>query len=192
MSRLYDRCMTELTPVLQAARSMIPILDGEDNGAPGEYLTYRLTGFTVTEALHMCHKKMRHLNHWRLDLSGFKDAEHACTGADRGSMRKELLQTMFSRNFFLVMKKDQELLLRSLNLWPEEIHYTDDGKDKVMIIYPGLDTPALVAEWAVARKGYTAAQLQALEKTATGEARDLDIHSLILNMSKQENHYHAT
>lgn len=188
--------MTELATTsedLSAARALVPYFEGE-NDAPGEYLTFRLTGFTVNEALNMVHKKMRHLTRWRMDVEGFRIAEHECTGANRGALRKELIQTLYARNFFLTQKHDQELLLRALHMWPEDVETTDTetGVKRHTMTYPGLDTDALRDEWAVARRSYTPTQLQMLERMATGEQGPLDIHNLILTMNKQENHYHAS
>ncbi len=190
--------MTELattSPELSAARALVPQFDGErDSGAMGEYLAFRLVGFSVTEALRLVNRKEKTLKNWRLHKDGFRTAELECMGNNRGKLRKELLDTMFTRNFMLTMRQDQEILFKAAGLVTEEIHYTDPdtGKDAVVEVVAQLDDDER-AYWMQMRRQYTPAQLEAINKLFEGRGGDVsDIHTLIFQMSKTEQHIHAS
>jgi hypothetical protein len=123
---LGDTMTTDIEPraseTIEAVKSIMPFLD---QGATGEtkaaYLSYRFTGFSVRESCVLTDIHQKTVQRWRDPDRQWYDAdfvemENMCTGSNRHEVRKEVLSLLFTRNYHLALRKDGEVLMRSLGL----------------------------------------------------------------------------
>ncbi len=102
------------------AQSSIP-WPTDDNKA--RYLGYRASGFTIREALHLVDCAHSTLSLWRKDPEFVSVEERLPTLA--ANLRTQFIGMDFVRNFRLVLKKDFEVLKKSLGMVEEP---NKDGK----------------------------------------------------------------
>jgi hypothetical protein len=170
---------------LEAARSIIPYFGGDAAEAKkGEYLSCRFVGFSVKEALALSDSSMRTLNRWRQGDQIFLDAEQQVSGPNRGQLRKEIHQILFSRNMFLVWRHDYEILAKANHIWEGELKITHpDGTvtSEIGIVPMTKDD----REYLVKLRGqYNPSQLESIEKLLQNQGEGFNINNFIMNIQQ--------
>ncbi len=91
--------------------SSLPVFT--DSAKKMEYLKYRSGGFTVLEACKMVGCHLKSVSRWRKDPK-FARIDMDGITEERKKLAAEFLNIEFGRNFTLIMKKDAQVLLKSL------------------------------------------------------------------------------
>jgi hypothetical protein len=186
MTQLEDKRRVEEPPVLvedtiQTVLSVLPLLDGDATSEKKmEYLSYRLTGFSVREAASLATIDQRTVVKWRKPSSPwyderFAELERAVSGPQRAHMRKEVLHLLFTRNYHLVLRKDYEVLLKSLGLTKD-----DFGE-------PEKVTPQDMSYLNRARGYYTPQQIEVIDRMVdpAGDS-SLNFTDFLLRLTRTE------
>lgn len=137
---------------VEAALSLLPYLDG-DYWAEKKlnYLAYRYTGFSVREAVQLADIHEKTVQRWRAD-ERFRELEQRATGPERAVLRREILHLLFVKNYHLVLRKDFDVLQKSLGLIV--------GTDGKPVMMSNVDIRYLER----ARAHYSPQQLEVIEK----------------------------
>ena len=148
--------------VQEAARSLLPYMAMDIAGErKAEYLSLRYTGFSVREACEMTkdgngvslHEGS--LRRWRREDADFLKLEEQAIGPNRITLRREIMHTLFVRNYYMVLKIDYSILRKAMGLVTVDV----GGKK--------LPVPLTKEEQRYmerARAHYNPGQLEAIEK----------------------------
>lgn len=169
----------KVTDTIQAVKSIIPLLGKGDATSENKanYLAFRFAGFSVREAADLAGIHQATVMRWRDSNTQWFDEEFVeleaeCSGEKRVAIRREVIHLQFTRNFLLMMKRDADLLMRSVK---DQESMTD-------------------RDWRYlekARAQYTPSQFETLERllaTATG-SEDSDTFEELVLRATQEYHY---
>lgn len=86
----------------------------QDGTKKAEYLSYRVCNCTVREAVQLSKITERTLRYWREKDEHFAYVDGEGLTEYRKKFANEMLDMEFTKNFRMVMKKDLEVLLKSL------------------------------------------------------------------------------
>lgn len=176
--------IAQASDTIEAVKSIMPFLN---QGATGEskanYLSYRFTGFSVRESCVLASIDQKTVTRWRdpkrkwYDRE-FTEMEMACTGDNRHQIRKEVLSLLFTRNYHLILRKDGEVLMRSLGLDTVEM---PDGMEVVKMM-----TKEDTAYLNKARGHYTPQQMEVIDRMLDPNAEhEFDINDFIFRLSRK-------
>ena len=116
--------MTELTTTEGIAHALLPYYTDGSNKA--RYLTYIMSGFSVTESIELAHVHLKTVYRWRDDDPIFVELEAKAKTTLRKQLSDQLLDIEFTRNFRLVLAKDQVVLYKDAtgqDLTTDEVDY---------------------------------------------------------------------
>ena len=130
------------SPTLEAAKSILNYMGGDATSEKkADYLAYRMSGFSFRESCELADIHMATVQRWRGTRGeaqkwkdkyakhadpAFLEAETAVSGPERAQLRKEIQSILFNRNYHLVMRKDYEILMKSLGF--DEVIDTEGRK----------------------------------------------------------------
>ena len=160
------------------AQSLIPWAH-DDNKA--RYLSYRASGFSIREALHMVDCAHSTLSLWRKDPT-FLDLENRLPEfADK--LRTQFAGMDFVRNFRLVLQKDFIVLKKSLGMMEEE---NKEGK-----LVPARLTTMEAAYLGKMRSMYSPQALAMMESILRGETagdgkKEFDWTEIVLKVKNEK------
>ena len=161
---------------LEAAKSIIPLLAGDRiSEKKAEYLAYRYTGFSFSEAVEMTGIHWKTVYRWRFDQT-FLSLEEQASGPARGEIRKEVMHLLWVRNMHLKLRQDFSVLRRAAKL-----ELAPDGSP--LPLEPG-DREYLSKLAAL----YTPQQLEIIERILDGEQQrggPMSFSDFILEISRE-------
>ena len=104
--------MTDIQPgtVESISEQVVPYEDGKKS----TYLSYRVAGFTVTEAVKLAKVHHKSVMRWRVDDLQFRHLDTEGMTEFRKKLSNHYLDIEFTRNFRLVLQKDFEILYKSV------------------------------------------------------------------------------
>ena len=106
--------MTTMTPntALANAEAALPLFDW-NNDNKRKYLSYRLCGFTRTEAAEYAEVNIKSVNAWRSKDEAFAVIDKTNLLELRKQVAKEVVALDYTRNFKLALAMDEKLLLKA-------------------------------------------------------------------------------
>ena len=130
------------------------------------YLSYRVTGFTVAEALQLTGMVGQTLRNWRKTDPEFCDVEKNRLKEVRDQLAKDVVRLEYLRNLRLVLKKDFDILRVAV----KDIEKLAQRDFQYLL---------------KARQHYTPQQLQAIEALLAGVgAEDFDYSKFIITLKR--------
>lgn len=180
-----DTDIAEASSVSEASKSIMPFLGGDVTGErKASYLSYRFTGFSFREACALAEIHQKTILRWRKEGSEwydpkFAELEVASTGPDRAKHRKEVIALLFTRNYHLVLRRDYEILMKSLGQVMKE---EDDGFE-----YPVMPTQEETNYLLKSRSHYTPSQIEVLEKLLDPtQTEEFSLSEFLLNITRTQ------
>ena len=169
---------------LEAIKSTLPDFGEEyEDKAKQDFLAARYAGFTAKEAVVLANVDYDQVKEWREDDT-FKGWEDICSTAAVREVRQEVLRLLFSRNYFLVLRKDYEILAKANSVWEEDIvTYSETGEARHTVVHPDL-TEVEQDYLNTIRRQYTPQQLSVVEKLVSGDPQDFNISQFILQINQ--------
>lgn len=107
------------------AEQLVPYHDdSEESNKKLKYLSYRASGFTITESASLTPCHLKSVRRWRVSDLEFKRLDGEGLADLRKLLCNQYLDIEFTRNFRLVMQKDFQVLYKSVtdNLLSKEEH----------------------------------------------------------------------
>lgn len=152
---------------LESAKSLIPYLGQYDyDSNKSQYLAYRYTGFSIGEACEMIGIKQFTVRKWRDRDSVFKELEEKSTGSTSVELRKQIVHTIYLRNYYRFLQKDEQIIRKSMDV---------DRRGNTIELSPQENQYLLRA-----RQHYTPAQLEALSMAINLNDDDFNFGDFVL------------
>jgi hypothetical protein len=127
---------TQIRNALDKADSLLPVFDTQ-NPKKRKYLSYRLCGFSRTEAQRLCKIPHPTVTSWMALDARFSEIEHMGIMNLSKEFRKEVISMEFTRTMRLMMQHDADLIEKQL----VSGYLTKDEKEYLVKIRP-LYSPA--------------------------------------------------
>jgi len=105
--------LEKLSETEAIAEAIVPYFP--DDTKKSKYLSYRVTGFTMREALKLADVSETSIRGWRRTDPEFAKIDKAGLNELKEKLGAKYLSLQFSRNFNLVLQKDFKVLVKSLN-----------------------------------------------------------------------------
>ena len=172
----------------QTLTAMLSEFDGDGKDAEKvDYLKHRYAGFNRKESATLAGRTITTINKWLKEDSRVASMDLIVGTGQRREFRREVLTEEWFRNFYLVLQRDGYILKKVHGLLYEEILETSttsaSGYKK------GMGSPPMQkADWdyfAQMRKMYTPDAWASIEKAISKDSGQVDITSLILNLTQQ-------
>lgn len=167
---------------IEATQALLPYLNSESKveQSKAQYLAYRFTGFNVHEAILQADISYRTVMRWRKADAQFNKLDEAASGPGRLQMRREVLHTLFSRNYHLALELDYDVLMKSLGR-------LKDSQGQVVPM-----SSREVAYLNRMRSNYTPAQFEAIsELLDPTKPKEFNFAQFIMNISQIHHHVGA-
>lgn len=159
--------------------------DGQDENKL-TYLKHRYAGFRQREAAVLTGIKTSTIKRWIKDDPRVAHFDNQVSTGNRRTLRREVLQEEFFRNFHLAVQHDAYLFKKANGLLQETVtEVLPDGRRKQTVISP----PMTKVDWEQynqIRKFYTVEAWNTVEKVAKGQTTELTIDQLILNIAQDQ------
>ncbi len=166
---------------LDALASLLTEFDSDADSTKVDYLKHRYAGFTRKESATLAGVKVATSNKWLKDDPRMSHFDDLVNTEKRKSLRKEVLQESWGRNFYLVLKKDEYILRKAHGLLEEPVlRIALDGSQKWSTGSPQMTE----SDWDYyknMRKTYTPESWKAIEATMAGQGAQFNIATFILN-----------
>ena len=152
-----------------------------------EYLKHRYAGFTKKEASTLIGVNTGTVTRWANDDSRLEKYEREIGTMGRREIRKDVIQEEWYRNFYLVMKKDEQVLKKAHGMLDEPYLEMDvtTGELKRKTGSP----PMTKDDWkyfSQMRKMYSPEAWASIEKVVTGGSGDFNISEFVLNIAQNQ------
>jgi len=109
----------------QITEAMIPYFP--DDTRKSKYLSYRVSGFTIREAIHLTGITEGSVRRWRKDDAIFAEMDASGVSELKKKFSSEYINLQYTRNMHLVLQKDYKVLEKSIaepdNLTTQEHQY---------------------------------------------------------------------
>ena len=92
--------------------AMVPYFP--EDSKKSKYISYRVSGFTVREALHLTGIHERSVQRWRKSDPKFLELESTGISELRKGLSNHYVQLQYTRNMHLVLQKDYTILAKSI------------------------------------------------------------------------------
>jgi len=181
---LSTQSQGDASETIEAVKSIMPFLGGDvtsENKA--SFLSYRATGFSFREACALTGVSQATIQRWRgVDHNWydpvFAEMERDCSGPNRHQIRREVVSLLFTRNYHLILRKDHEVLMKTLGMVKET---NEDGD--VFTVPPSREESNYLAK---ARSHYTPQQMEAVERMLDpSEEKGFDFSEFIVKMTQR-------
>ena len=163
------------SPTIDMLASAIPSFSGDETShKKADYLSYRISNFSITEASKLTPVSMKQIKRWRDADPQFAYLDGAGLTELRKKLGNEFLDMQFARNFRLVMEKDFRVLYKDATgepltqselIYIQKIrqHYTPQSLAAIKQILGGgtIDAPFNFTEFTM--------KIQREQITVTGE-----------------------
>lgn len=113
-----------MTETVEMAKSLVPRFG--DDGKKADYLSYRVTNFSMRESCQLGGVSEKQVRRWREASPEFKHLDTDGLTELRKQFAAEYLDMQFTRNFQLVLQKDFRVLFKdatSQKMTKEEVDY---------------------------------------------------------------------
>ena len=117
---------TEISETIDIANSIIPVYS--DGTKKANYLSYRVSNFSMRESCQLANVSEKQVGRWRKDDPTFNHLDTDGLTELRKTMASEYMDMQFTRNFRLVMEKDFRVLFKDATE-PEKM---DDADHKYL------------------------------------------------------------
>tara|TARA_Y100000310_G_scaffold327574_1_gene394159 strand:+ start:850 stop:1446 length:597 start_codon:yes stop_codon:yes gene_type:complete len=126
--------LSELEPDVRdaydAARAIIPLWqESKDGGKRGDYLAYRLTGFSVREAVEAAGTSETMVRRWRQE-DPFLEMEKSVSDMTKRQSRHIVIYLLYIRNFRTVLDMDYGIMMKIKNYMTSLVNPNIDAKDR--------------------------------------------------------------
>lgn len=171
---------------LDSLATLLVEFDTENDARKIDYLKHRYAGFTRREAATLAGVTLTTTNKWLKLDTRVAHFDHLVTTDKRKSLKKDVLQEEWGRNFYMVMKKDSYILRKSLGMLEERVFSIDmHGKQTSRMGSPVMQKE----DWDYfhhMRKTYTPEAWNAIEKAMAGQVNTFNIAEFIINQAQTQ------